>query len=168
MNRDSSQNIKELLIDFADGVLTDAEATQIRAHLEQCPDCCATAQALRQSLQCAQAIWQDNALPAARSRPWRLQKWPYVAAAAGIFLAVGILLYRPTPQPPAPSAPTLAEIEDRIAASGRAARLLARVDQLETQALLRDVAQSQYRYLVEKYPDTPAAAAARLKLESLR
>jgi hypothetical protein len=81
-------------------------------------------------------------------------------------LAAGALFYRPTPELPAPSPPTLAEIENRIAASGRAARLLARIDQLDTQAALRDVARSQYQYLVEKYPDTTAAAAARLKLES--
>ncbi|UCD52769.1 MAG: zf-HC2 domain-containing protein, partial [Phycisphaerales bacterium] len=76
MKRDSCQTVEELLVDFADEALTGAEAARVREHIDQCPHCRATVAALRQSLQCAQAIWQDNALPAARSRPWRLQKWP--------------------------------------------------------------------------------------------
>lgn len=168
MNRDTCQTIEELLVDFVDETLTGADAARVRGHVEQCSDCRAMVQALRQSLQCAEVIWQDNAHSVGRSRALRSQKWPYVAAAAGILLAAGVLLYRPKPSPPPASPPTLAEIENRIAASGRAARLLARIDQLETQASLRDVAASQYRYIMEKYPDTTAAASARLKLESLR
>jgi len=167
MNRETCQAIEEQLVDFADDALTGADTARVREHVEQCPHCRAMAEALRQSLQCAEVIWRDNADPVVRAGALPAQRWPYVAAAAGILLAVGTLLYRPTPRAPAPSAPTLAEIENRIATSGRAARLLARIDQLETQASLRDVAASQYRYLVEKYPDTTAAAAARLKLESV-
>ena len=55
-----------------------------------------------------------------------------------------------------------------MAQSARAARLLATVDQLDSQASLRDVAESQYRYILAKYPETSAAKAAQLKLESLR
>ena len=158
-----------MLIDFADDALSGAEAAQVRAHVEQCPQCRAMVTALRQSLEAAETIWQDNLPPVQshRTRVLQSRKWRYVAAAASILLAVGTLAYWPSPPRPAPSAPTLAEIEDHIAASGRAARLLTRIDQLETQASLRDVAESQYRYIVQKYPDTTAAAAARLKLESL-
>jgi len=170
MNHVTCQTIEEQLVDFADETLTGAEAERIREHVAQCADCRATVEALRQSLQCAQVIWHDNARSIGRTRTLCLRKWPYMsAAAAGILLAAGALFfYRPKFQPPTSGTPTLAEIENRIAASGRAARLLARADQLEMQASLRDVAQSQYRYIVEKYPDTPAAASARLKLESLR
>jgi len=157
MNRDSCQTIEDLLVDFADGALTGAD--------EQCPHCRETVEALRQSLAAAETIWQDNAGHVARAP--RSRKWHYVAAAASIALAVGTLLYRPTPPQPAPSAPTLAEIENDIATAGRAARLLARVDQLETQTSLQHVAASQYRYIAERYPDTVAAASAQLKLKSL-
>jgi hypothetical protein len=168
MNRETCQIIEEQLVDFADDALTGADATRVREHVEQCPHCRALAEALRRSLQCAEVIWQDNADPVVRAGALPAHRWPYIAAAAGILLAAGTLFYRPKPQSPPPGAPTLAEIETRIAASGRAARLLARINQLETQASLRDVAENQYRYLVEKYPDTAAAAAARLKLESVR
>jgi anti-sigma factor RsiW len=168
MNRDSCQTLEELLVDFADDALTGAEAARVREHVAQCPHCRATVEALRQSLECAQTIWQDNARHVGRARAPRSRKWHYVAAAASILLAVGALTYWPSRPQSAPSAPTLTEIENRIAASGRAARLLARVDQLETQASLQEVAASQYRYIAERYPDTTAAAAARLKLESLR
>jgi len=168
MNRDTCQSLEERLVDFADDALTGAEATRVHKHLEQCAHCRATVEALRQSLEVAQTIWLDNALEVSQTRALRSHKWRYGLVAACILLAVGTLLYRPTSQQPAARAPTLAEIENRIAASGRAARLLARIDQLETQASLREVAENQYRYIVEKYPDTPAATSARLKLESHR
>ena len=168
MNRDACQTIEELLVDFADETLTGAEADRVREHVERCPHCRTTVEALKQSLTCAETIWQANAHDVGQTRTRRSHGWRYIAAAAGILLAAGALLYRPARHQPAPSAPTLAEIENRIAASGRAARLLARVDQLETQASLRNVAESQYQYIVEKYPDTTAADSARLKLKSLR
>ena len=168
MNQDSCQAMEEWLVDFADDALTGAEAARVREHLAQCSHCRATVEALRQSLKATEMIWQANARDAGRTRTTRRGRWRYVAAAAGVLLAAGILAHRPARHQPAPSEPTLAEIESRIAASGRAARLLARIDQLETQASLREVAESQYRYIVERYPDTTAAASARLKLESLR
>lgn len=167
MNRDSCQTIEELLVDFADDALTGAETARVRAHIEQCPPCRATVEALRQSLACAQTIWQDNTRHRRRTRALQSHRWRYVAVAAGILLAAGTLAYWPARHRPTGDAPTLAEIENRIDVSGRAARLLARIDQLETQASLRDVAESQYRYIMEKYPDTAAAESARLKLKSL-
>ena len=170
MNRQACQAMEELLVDFADDALTGAEAARVRAHVDQCPQCRATIAALRQSLECARTIWQSN-LPSVQSDHRHMRqssRWRYVAAAAGILLAVGTLAYWPPRRPPSAPAPTLAEIENHIATAGRAARLLARVDQFETQASLQHVAASQYRYIAERYPDTTAAASARLKLESLR
>lgn len=163
MKRDTCQAMEERLVDFADDALPSAEATQVREHVEQCPHCRATVEALKQSLMCAETIWQDNTHHIGRSH-----KWHYVAAAASVALAISGFFYWPAHHQPAPNTPTLAEIENRIAAAGRAARLLARIDQLETQASLRDVAENQYQYILERYPDTAAAASARLKLKSLR
>jgi len=168
MNRDSCQITEEVLVDFADASLGAEEAARVREHIERCPRCRATVEALRQSLETAQAIWQDNACPVVRARTLPLHWWHYVAVAAAVLLAVGTLAYRPARRPAPADAPTLAEIEHRIAQSARAARLLATVDQLESQASLRDVAESQYRYILAKYPETAAAKPARLKLESLR
>jgi len=167
MNHETCQTLEEQLVDFADDALTGIEAERVGRHVAQCSDCRATVDALRQSLRCAQAIWQDNARPVSRTRRLPLWRWPYLAA-AGVLLAVGALLYRSTSPLPAPDAPTLTKIEDQITASAGAARLLIAAGQLETQPSLRDVVISQYQYIVEKYPDTAAAAPAHLKLKALR
>ena len=167
MNRDACQTMEELLVDFADEALPSDQAAKVREHVEQCPHCRATVEALTQSLAMAQTIWQDNAHDVGQIRARQSHRWRYIAAAASILLAVGTLSYWPARHAPTADVPTLAEIENHIAAAGRAARLLARVDQLETQTPLRDVAESQYRYIVETYPDTGAAESARLKLKSL-
>lgn len=168
MNRDSCQITEELLVDFADDVLGGKDTARVREHIERCPRCRATVEALRQSLEIAQVIWQDNACPVSCARPLPVQWRRYAAVAAAVLLAVGALAYWPARRPAPADAPTLAEIEDRMAQSARAARLLATVDQLDSQASLRDVAESQYRYILAKYPETSAAKAAQLKLESLR
>jgi anti-sigma-K factor RskA len=151
MNRAFCQTIEARLVD-----------------LEQCPTCRAMVDALRQSLRCADVIWQDNwrdaqTLPASGVGAWR-----YIAVAACIVVAAGGLWCWSVRRKPVTKTPTLAEMEQHISAAGAAARLLAATDQLQMQASLRDVTESQYRYILEKYPDTKAAVQARLKLESPR
>jgi len=130
MNRDSCQAIEEMLVDFADGVLAHDEAERVSAHIEHCPHCRALLEALRQSLRCAEAIWQDNLsdTQTVRVRPRKL--WRYVAVAAGVVLSLGSILIWFARQKPTVKTPTLAEMEYRIAAAGTAARLLAATDQL--------------------------------------
>jgi hypothetical protein len=168
MKRDTCQAMEEWLVDFADETLTGPEADRVRKHVEQCPHCCEMVDALRQSLDIAQTIWLDNAQGIGPARTPRSHKWRYVAAAATILLAVGILAHSPPRQPPSAPTPTLAEIENRIAEAGHAARLLAKVQQLEVRTSRLDMARSQYRYIAERYPNTAAAESARLKLRSLR
>lgn len=168
MNRDSCQVIEELLVDFADGALAHDEAERVSAHVEHCPHCHAMVEALRQSLQCAKVLWQDNLRDTQTVRSGARRVWRYVGVAAGLALSLGSVLFWSTRHKPAAKAPTLAEMEHRIASAGAAAQLLAATDQLETQASLQDVAQNQYRYIVAQYPDTEAAIQARLKLKSLR
>jgi len=168
MNRDSCQAIEELLVDFADASLDAEEAARVREHIGQCPQCRATVEALKQSLETAQAIWRDNACTVGRTRALPLHWRHYVAVAAAVVLAVGSLAYWPSRRPAPADAPTLAEIEDRMTQSAQAARLLVTVEQLESQASLRDVTESQYRYILAKYPETSAAKSAQLKLASLQ
>jgi hypothetical protein len=170
MNPDRCPEIEEKLVDFADGVLSGAEVERVREHIEQCAHCQAIIEALGQSLEAAQAIWQDNLRDgqAGRGHARRIHMAHYLAAAACVALAIGGAFYWPTRHRPALSAPTLAEIENQIAASASAARMLAAVDKLGTQPALREIAKSQCRYIIDKYPDTPAAEPARLKLEALK
>lgn len=168
MNRESCHVTEELLVDFADDTLTREEAAKVKEHIEQCPPCRKTIEALRQSLQAAQIIWQDNTRHGRATRALPSHKWSYVVAAAAVIaLAIVGAFFWSARHEPVPDAPTWAEIENRMAESARAARLLVTVDQLESQASLRDVAESRYRYILEKYPDTAAAKSARLKLQSL-
>jgi predicted anti-sigma-YlaC factor YlaD len=170
MSRDSCPEIQEKLVDFADGVLSGEETIQVREHIEQCAHCRATVDALGQSLEAARVIWQDNlrADQAGRGHARRTPIGRYLAAAACVALTIGAAFYWSGHRRSVDSAPTLAAIENEIAASASAARILAAVDKLESQPALREIAKNQYRYIIDKYPDTPAAQPARLKLESLR
>ena len=169
MNHDTCQTVEAWLVDFADDTLPSDPAARVQAHLAQCPTCRATVEALHQSLAIAQTIWQDTARDVGQSQPRRLSLWHYGAVAAAILLALSTLFYRPggRPQPAAPS-PSLADIERQMIEAASAARLLVATEQMAAQPTLRDVAESQYRHIVEKYPDTAAAEPARLKLQALR
>ncbi len=169
MNHDTCQTIEEWLVDFADGALPSDQAARVRAHLSRCPACQTTVKALQQSLAVAQTIWQDNARDVGQPRTRRPSHWHYGAVAATILLALGTLFYRPGGRPhPATPGPSLADIERQMSEAASAARLLVATEQMEAQPSLRDVAENQYRYIVEKYPDTAAAQPARLKLQALR
>lgn len=167
MNTDTCQTIEKWLVDFADGALPSEQAACVQAHLNQCPTCRVTVEALQQSLETAQTIWRDNTRDVGQTVQSRSHNWRYVAVAASILLVVGTLTYWFARRPPSAPALTLAQIENRIAEAGRAARLLARVQQLETQTARLDMAKNQYQYIAERYPDTAAAKSARLKLKSL-
>ena len=158
MNTDTCQTIEEWLVDFADGALPSDQAARVQAHLAQCPTCRATIEALQQSLAIAQTIWQDTARDVGQSQPRRLSLWHYGAVAAAILLALGTLFYRPDGRThPAAPGPSLADIERQMVEAASAARLLVATEQMETQPALRDIAKSQYRHIVERYPDTAAA-----------
>jgi hypothetical protein len=62
-------------------------------------------------------------------------------------------------------APSFAEIERSIMDEGTAARLLAATDLLGSKPHTRDMVKSQYEYIVVHYPDTKAAAAAKMKIQ---
>jgi anti-sigma factor RsiW len=170
MNRDRCPEMEEKLVDFADGVLSAAEATRVREHIHRCAHCRATVEALGQSLETAQAIWQDNLREdqAGRGHARRVRIGHYVAAAACVALAVGAAFYWSGSHRSVDSTPTLAEIENQIAASASAARMLAAVDKLGSRPALREMVESQCQYIIDMYPDTAAAEPARLKLEALR
>ena len=89
----------------------------------------------------------------------------YAAIAASILLVVTIsglwrALVRPTGQEP-----TFAEIERRISDSASATRLLAAADLLAKYPDAEAIAKRQYHYVVKKYPETPAADEAKLRIE---
>jgi len=167
----SCKDITEMLVDYADGQLSASESSEVAAHLAKCEQCQRTLQALQRSLELAGVIWEDGlaetkAIRIPISRKARRIRWPrYSAIAASILLVltsavVWLAIIRPTEKEP-----TFAEIERRIIESGSAARLLAAADLLAKYPDAEAIAKRQYRYIAETYPETAAAAKAKLQIQ---
>jgi len=167
----SCEDITDMLVDYADGQLSPSESSEVAEHLTKCEQCQRTLQALQRSLELAGVIWEDGLAETEAIRipiPKKVRKvhWPgYAAVAASILLVVTIsgvwrALVRPTEEEP-----TFAEIERKITESCSAARLLAAVDLLAKYPDAETIVKKQYSYIVETYPETPAAAKAKLRIE---
>ncbi|MHC4113429.1 MAG: anti-sigma factor family protein [Planctomycetota bacterium] len=167
----SCKEIEQMLVDYADGQLSPSESSEVAAHLAKCEDCRRTLEALKRSLELAGVIWEDGLAETEAIRipvPEKVRKvrWlRYAGVAASILLVVGIsgvwrALVRPTEQEP-----TFAEIERRISDSASATRLLAAADMLAKYSDSEAIAKRQYHYVVKKYPETPAAAEAKLRIK---
>ena len=167
----SCQNISEMLVDYADGQLSPSESSEVAEHLAKCKDCRRTLEALQRSLELTEVIWEDGLAETEAIRipiPEKVRKFQwakYAAVAAGILLVVTIsgvwrALVRPTEKEP-----TFAEIEQKINESASAARLLSAVDLLAKYPDVESIVKRQYRHIVETYPETPAAAEAKLRIK---
>ncbi|HUW19919.1 MAG TPA: zf-HC2 domain-containing protein [Sedimentisphaerales bacterium] len=167
----SCEQIEKLLVDYADGELSPSESGEVAEHLAKCDRCQKVLKGLRRSLELAGVVWADGleeirgvGLPqttAAGRFRWRR----YAAVAAGILIAAGISLSRRMITEPRAAAPNIAEMERRIEEVGRAARLLAAAELLAEYPDAQSIAKQQYRYIVEKYPETPAATQAKPRIQ---
>jgi anti-sigma factor RsiW len=165
------REIEQILVDYADGQLSPSESSEVARHLAGCEQCKRTLNALQRSLELAGVIWEDGLAETEATRipdPGKVRKFlwlRYAAVAAGILLVVTIsgvwrALVRPTEQEP-----TFAEIERRISDSASATRLLAAAELLAKYPDTEAIAKRQYQYVARKYPGTPAAAEAKLRIE---
>ena len=160
-----------MLVDYADGQLSPSESSEVAEHLTKCEQCQRTLWALQRSLELASVIWQDGlaeteAIRIPITHKTEKAHWPrYAAIAASILLVVTIsglwrALVRPTEKEP-----TFTEIERRISDSASATRLLAAADLLAKYPDSEAIVKRQYHYVVKKYPETPAAAEAKLRIQ---
>ena len=167
----SCEKICEMLVDYADGRLPAGESGEVAEHLAKCKQCQRTLQALQRSLELAGVIWEDGLAETEairipipeKARRFRWAKYAAVAASILLVLAISGVwrsLVRPTGQEP-----TFTEIERRISDSASATRLLAAADLLAEYADTKALAERQYHYVVRRYPETPAAAEAKLRIE---
>ncbi len=167
----SCREIDKMLVDYADGQLLASESSEVAEHLTKCEQCQRTLQALQRSLELAGVIWEDGLaeteairIPIAH-KTWKAH-WPrYAAIAASILLVVTISSVWRALVKPTEKEPTFAEIERRISDSASATRLLAAADMLAKYTDTKAIANRQYHYVVKKYPETPAAAEAKLRIE---
>lgn len=167
----SCENISEMLVDYADGQLSASESSEVAEHLTKCEQCQRTLQALQRSLELAAVIWEDGLaetkaihIPIAH-KTGKAHRPRYAAIAASILLLFTVSVLWHVLVGPPETEPTFAEIERRISDSASATRLLAAADLLAKHTDTKAIAKRQYHYVVKKYPVTPAAAEAKLRIE---
>jgi predicted anti-sigma-YlaC factor YlaD len=167
----SCEKISEMLVDYADGRLSASESSEVDEHLAKCDDCRKTLRALQRSLELASAIWEDGLaeteaihIPVAHKIK-KAHQYKYAAIAASILLIFTGSIALHVLVGPAKSEPTLAEIERRITDSASASRLLTAADLLAKYPDTKEIAKRQYHYVVKKYPQTSAAAQAKLRIQ---
>jgi len=167
----SCEDIKEMLVDYADGQLSPSESNKIAEHLAKCENCQKMLEALQRSLELTGVIWADGLEESKEIRvpiQGKAKKihWPrYAAVAAGILLVLTTSLVWRALIRPAEKEISFTEIERRITEAGSAARLLAATELLAEYPDAQSIVKEQYRYIVETYPETTAAAEAKLKIQ---
>jgi anti-sigma factor RsiW len=167
----SCKEIERILVDYADGDLSASESSQVAEHIAHCESCRGTLDALAKSLKLADVIWEDRLeqlkdVRVSISEKTRQIRWPRYAAIAACILLVVIsaIVWRALSRP-AEKEPTFAEMEQKIAEAGNAPRLLAAVELLLEFPEAENIVSQQYRYIIETYPQTPAAAKAKLRIQ---
>lgn len=168
---------KETLVAYADGDLSPGEAEQIAEHIATCPDCQAVTEALERSLQVTQAIWQTGQAQWPEIHSFdriRSNRRPFkraVAVAASVLLILGtgamwLLLSEPSERTLTVNEETkIAELRLKITESSDAARLLAAAELLSNYPEAESGVKQRYQHIVETYPETAAAARAKLKMQ---
>ena len=168
---------REELVAYADGDLSPSEIERIGAHINTCPDCRAFAEALERSLRVTQAIWQTSQARWPETRSFdRIEsnRLPFnraAAIAAGVLLILGVgaiwrLLSKPSERTRMiEEKAKVAELRLKIADAGHAAQLLAATELLSRYPDTESAVKQRYRHIAETYPETVAAAKARLKLQ---
>lgn len=167
----SCKEIERMLVDYADGRLSAGKSSKVAAHLTKCEDCRRILAALKRSLELANVIWEDGlaekeAIRIPIPRKIAAPNWlKYAAIAAGILFVLVSSIVWLTFLGPAKKEPTFVEIEQKINESASAARLLAAVDLLAEYPDIENIVKQQYRYIIDTYPQTPAAAEAKLRIK---
>ncbi len=157
-------DIQDKLVDYADGVLPAEESHAIAEHLDACAACQETVADLGRSLSLTQAIWSDN-LEAAGARAKRTRStiapWFRYAAAAGILIVAGTLLFTTSHHREKEPTLTFERIQQQIERTATAARLLAATNLIAQCEGTESIVAKQYRHILTHYGDTPAAATLR-------
>jgi anti-sigma factor RsiW len=156
----SCEQLRDMLVDYADGELSTQDAQAVAEHLAECRACRETVEALERSLRLAKVIWLDN-LEAGKAAPIHrhvIRWWRYAAVAAAILVVAGALLLGYLHRS---AEAEYALIDRRVADFATAARLLAATQILAQCEGTESIVEEQRRYILASYADTPAAATLR-------
>jgi hypothetical protein len=158
----SCEQIRDLLVDDADGALSGQDSQAVAEHLAGCAPCRELRRGLERSLHLARLIWLDNleAAPTVSVRGRLVRRLPWVASAAAILIITGVFLLQPVPGPAQPDH-AYARAERQVIGAATAARLLAATQILAQCEGTESIVEEQYRYILRHYADTPAAAMLR-------
>ena len=169
------ETLRQALVDYVDGELPAAEAEAVAAHVSLCRDCRRRVLALQRSLTAAREIWAEaeTAKPGTQGRP-KTKALPIglTTAAVAAVLAL-VIVVRWAPAPPASVQPgpvsaneynTPAGIVTSVRAAAQAEQLLATARLLAAAPGGARYAAESYRFIVETFPHSPAAAEAQRAL----
>ena len=164
------EEIREILVDYADGRLSQSDSNKVAEHLGKCKNCRRILDALQRSLELSEVVWEDGLAEINKIRaptPGKAPKirWSrYAAVAASILLvATASVLWRALTRP-AKKQTSFAQIERYVTDSASAARLLAATDLLAKCTDDEAFVKQQYRHIIEVYPNTTAAAKAKSRI----
>ena len=79
MSDKSCDPTAELLVQYADGELSDDDSLRVAEHLARCPDCRAEVRLLRRSLGLAREVWQESAACASAPGTASAKQWHTLA-----------------------------------------------------------------------------------------
>ena len=167
----SCEDIQDILVNYADGGLSQGQSNDVEAHLETCESCRKMLEALQKSLELATVVWQDNLKETeavkvpTQQKTVRIHWFRYAAVAASILIVVTTSVVWRSFNKPKEAELSFDEIERSIADSASAARLLAATELLTEYPNAREIVEQQYRYIAETYPQTPTAAKIKLKIQ---
>lgn len=167
----SCEEIREMLVDYADGQLLPSDSKKVADHLAECEHCRKMLDALQRSLELAGVIWANGLAETKEIRvsiPGKAKKiywFRYAAVAASILLVLTTSIVWRRLVKPTRKELTFAEIERKITESASAARLLAAAELLAEFPDAQSIVKEQFRYIVETYPETAAAAEAKSKIQ---
>jgi len=164
------KNIEQMLVDYADGLLSQTDTSMVAEHLAGCESCRRIHVALHKSIELAGVIWADAhaeaeniRIPTVKIRKIHWSRYAAIAASI-LLLATASVVWR-TPVKPKEAEPTFEEIERKIIDSSSAARLLAAAELLRDNPKAETIVKQQYQHIVETYPETAAATKAKLRIK---
>ena len=166
---DICRQTADLLVDYADGELSEVTAGVVEEHLANCGDCRDQLQRLKLSLEVARGLWRQSA-DRAEVAGRRDRRVGLAACAAALLLAAGLWLFSQEDRLEhqqadettiaAPDEPDLGVL---VAREGQAARLAAAVRQLDSDAAVESYQRDALEYLASSYPETQSGRWAALR-----